>query len=47
VCADTTLSNTAALGVLRRLGFHLIPGDDQGVRALVDLNPNPSVVGRR
>jgi len=28
VRADTTADNTAALGILRRLGFDLLPGHD-------------------
>jgi RimJ/RimL family protein N-acetyltransferase len=35
VSAETTSSNTAALGLLQRLGFELSPADDgNGVRAL-------------
>ncbi|MHB8449967.1 MAG: GNAT family N-acetyltransferase, partial [Mycobacteriales bacterium] len=47
VRADTTAYNTAALGALRRLGFHLIPGDDQGVRGLVNLTPHHSLTDWR
>lgn len=43
VRADTTVCNVAALGVLRRLGFHLSFDDDQSVQAVVNLNPHPSV----
>ena len=40
VRADTTVTNTGAMAVLRRLGFHLTLSDDgQDVRALLLLDP--------
>lgn len=47
VRAETTASNNAALGTLRRLRFHLTPGDGQDVLATVSLEPAASETERR